>query len=53
MTCQYCNIELTDEELNTPTGQEEYCFACAAENMLMMGYTELEARKEYFGEENK
>ena len=42
---------MTEEEARTPTGQEEYCFGCASENMLMMGYTEAEAYGEYFGKE--
>ena len=51
MTCKYCGNEMTEEEARTPTGQEEYCFGCASENMLMMGYTEAEAYGEYFGKE--
>lgn len=50
MKCKYCKRELTPEEA-TPTGKEEYCYACASENMLMGGLTEEEAYKEYFGDE--
>lgn len=47
-TCKYCHNTLTEEEARTPCGQEEYCYSCARDNMLMGGLTEEEAYKEYF-----